>query len=171
MGCRGLLLGSASARCLLRLAEVGSAASDSLSHRAKNGMLGRTALLLAHTTLARGLVARAAVPALSVNTCARSASLCMQAQASRPTVLVPVADVGLGPGLGSADPNPNPEQASRLTVLVPVADVGLADPNPNPEQAIRLTVLVPVADDSEEIETACITDTLTRAGAEVVVAS
>ena len=110
-------------------------------------MLGRTALLLAHTTLARGLVARAAVPALSVNTCARSASLCMQAQASRPTVLVPVADVGLGPGLGSADPNPNPEQASRLTVLVPVAD------------------------DSEEIETACITDTLTRAGAEVVVAS
>mmetsp|Transcript_6645 Transcript_6645/g.15637 ORF Transcript_6645/g.15637 Transcript_6645/m.15637 type:complete len:194 (-) Transcript_6645:108-689(-) len=35
----------------------------------------------------------------------------------------------------------------------------------------RLTVLVPVADDSEEIETACITDTLTRAGAEVVVAS
>ena len=104
-------------------------------------MLGRTALFLAHTTLARGLVARAAVPALSMNTYTRSSSLCMQAQ------------------------------ASRLTVLVPVADVGLADPNPNPEQAIRLTVLVPVADDSEEIETACITDTLTRAGAEVVVAS
>lgn len=32
-------------------------------------------------------------------------------------------------------------------------------------------VLVPIADDSEEIETACITDTLTRFGAEVVVAS
>ena len=76
-------------------------------------MLGRTALLLAHTTLARGLVARAAAPALST----RSSSVCMQAQAS------------------------------------------------------RLTVLVPVADDSEEIETSCITDTLTRAGAEVVVAS
>ncbi|CAE8636394.1 unnamed protein product [Polarella glacialis] len=35
----------------------------------------------------------------------------------------------------------------------------------------EITVLVPVADDSEEIETACITDTLTRAGAKVVVAS
>eukprot|EP00928_Gymnodinium_smaydae_P017944 TRINITY_DN16840_c1_g3_i1.p1 TRINITY_DN16840_c1_g3~~TRINITY_DN16840_c1_g3_i1.p1 ORF type:complete len:188 (+),score=61.73 TRINITY_DN16840_c1_g3_i1:198-761(+) len=34
-----------------------------------------------------------------------------------------------------------------------------------------LKVLVPVADDSEEIETACITDTLVRAGAEVTVAS
>lgn len=75
--------------------------------------VGRTALLLAHTTLARGLVARAVAPALST----RSSSVCMQAQAS------------------------------------------------------RLTVLVPVADDSEEIETSCITDTLTRAGAEVVVAS
>mmetsp|Transcript_29532 Transcript_29532/g.84575 ORF Transcript_29532/g.84575 Transcript_29532/m.84575 type:complete len:304 (+) Transcript_29532:80-991(+) len=32
-------------------------------------------------------------------------------------------------------------------------------------------VLVPVANDSEEIETACITDVLTRAGAEVTVAS
>ena len=32
-------------------------------------------------------------------------------------------------------------------------------------------VLVPVADDSEEIETACITDTLVRAGASVTVAS
>jgi len=38
------------------------------------------------------------------------------------------------------------------------------------EAAVR-RVLVPVADDSEEIETACITDTLVRAGAEVVVAS
>jgi len=76
--------------------------------------LGRTALLLAHTTLARGLVARAAAPALSLT---RTSSVCMQAQAS------------------------------------------------------RVTVLVPVADDSEEIETSCITDTLTRAGAEVVVAS
>jgi hypothetical protein len=80
-------------------------------------MLGRTALLLTHTTLARGLVARAAVPALSISMNTRWSSLCMQAQAS------------------------------------------------------RLTVLVPVADDSEEIETSCITDTLTRAGAEVVVAS
>ena len=79
----------------------------------RTAMLGRTALLLAHTTLARGLVALAAAPALST----RSSSVCMQAQAS------------------------------------------------------RLTVLVPVADDSEEIETSCITDTLTRAGAEVVVAS
>jgi len=33
------------------------------------------------------------------------------------------------------------------------------------------TVLVPIADDSEEIETACITDTLVRAGASVTVAS
>ena len=33
------------------------------------------------------------------------------------------------------------------------------------------TVLVPIADDSEEIETACITDTLVRAGAAVTVAS
>lgn len=32
-------------------------------------------------------------------------------------------------------------------------------------------VLVPIADDSEEIETTCITDTLVRFGAEVVVAS
>jgi hypothetical protein len=32
-------------------------------------------------------------------------------------------------------------------------------------------VLVPIADDSEEIETTCITDTLTRFGAQVVVAS
>ena len=80
-------------------------------------MLGRTALLLAHTTLARGLVVRAAVPAVPVSMSTRSSSVCMQAQAS------------------------------------------------------RLTVLVPVADDSEEIETSCITDTLTRAGAEVVVAS
>ena len=34
-----------------------------------------------------------------------------------------------------------------------------------------LRVLVPIAEDSEEIETACITDTLVRAGAEVTVAS
>jgi len=34
-----------------------------------------------------------------------------------------------------------------------------------------MRVLVPIADDSEEIETTCITDTLTRFGAEVVVAS
>ena len=33
------------------------------------------------------------------------------------------------------------------------------------------TVLVPIADDSEEIETTCITDTLTRFGASVTVAS
>ena len=32
-------------------------------------------------------------------------------------------------------------------------------------------VLVPIADGSEEIETACITDTLTRFGAEVTIAS
>ena len=32
-------------------------------------------------------------------------------------------------------------------------------------------VLVPIADDSEEVETACITDTLVRAGASVTVAS
>ena len=32
-------------------------------------------------------------------------------------------------------------------------------------------MLVPIADSSEEIETACITDTLVRAGAEVTVAS
>lgn len=34
-----------------------------------------------------------------------------------------------------------------------------------------IKVLVPIAEDSEEIETACITDTLVRAGAEVTVAS
>jgi 4-methyl-5(b-hydroxyethyl)-thiazole monophosphate biosynthesis len=34
-----------------------------------------------------------------------------------------------------------------------------------------ISVLVPIADDSEEIETACITDTLVRAGAKVTVAS
>lgn len=34
-----------------------------------------------------------------------------------------------------------------------------------------VSVLVPIADDSEEIETACITDTLVRAGATVTVAS
>ena len=34
-----------------------------------------------------------------------------------------------------------------------------------------ISVLVPIADDSEEIETACITDTLVRAGADVTVAS
>lgn len=34
-----------------------------------------------------------------------------------------------------------------------------------------LKVLVPIAEDSEEIETACITDTLVRAGAAVTVAS
>jgi len=32
-------------------------------------------------------------------------------------------------------------------------------------------VLVPIADDSEEIETACITDILTRFGADVTIAS
>ena len=36
---------------------------------------------------------------------------------------------------------------------------------------MKKRVLVPIADDSEEIETTCITDTLTRFGAEVVVAS
>ena len=34
-----------------------------------------------------------------------------------------------------------------------------------------ISVLVPIADDSEEIETACIQDTLVRAGADVTVAS
>jgi 4-methyl-5(b-hydroxyethyl)-thiazole monophosphate biosynthesis len=37
--------------------------------------------------------------------------------------------------------------------------------------ASPVSVLVPIADDSEEIETACITDTLVRAGARVTVAS
>ena len=36
---------------------------------------------------------------------------------------------------------------------------------------IKKKVLVPIAEDSEEIETSCITDVLTRFGAEVVVAS
>merc|ERR1719253_816713 len=35
----------------------------------------------------------------------------------------------------------------------------------------KMQVLVPIAEDSEEIETACITDVLVRAGAEVTVAS
>ena len=34
-----------------------------------------------------------------------------------------------------------------------------------------MQVLVPVADGSEEIETSCITDTLTRCGCQVTVAS
>ena len=38
-------------------------------------------------------------------------------------------------------------------------------------EAAQLQVLVPIADDSEEIETACVTDTLVRAGAAVTVAS
>ena len=38
-------------------------------------------------------------------------------------------------------------------------------------QSTAPTVLVPIADDSEEIETACITDTLVRAGVSVTVAS
>jgi len=38
-------------------------------------------------------------------------------------------------------------------------------------ETIMKKVLVPIAQDSEEIETACITDTLTRFGAHVVVAS
>ena len=33
-----------------------------------------------------------------------------------------------------------------------------------------MKVLVPIADDSENIETACITDALARAGAEVTIA-
>ena len=37
--------------------------------------------------------------------------------------------------------------------------------------ATQKRVLVPIADGSEEIETACITDTLVRAGADVTVAS
>uniref|UniRef100_A0A7S0A3B7 DJ-1/PfpI domain-containing protein n=1 Tax=Pyrodinium bahamense TaxID=73915 RepID=A0A7S0A3B7_9DINO len=40
-----------------------------------------------------------------------------------------------------------------------------------PVEGSTFRVLVPVANDSEEIETACITDVLTRAGAEVTVAS
>ena len=36
---------------------------------------------------------------------------------------------------------------------------------------VRMRVLVPIADASEDIETACITDVLVRAGAEVTVAS
>lgn len=36
---------------------------------------------------------------------------------------------------------------------------------------MKKRVLVPIAEDSEEIETSCITDVLTRFGAEVVVAS
>ncbi|CAK9095344.1 unnamed protein product [Durusdinium trenchii] len=40
-----------------------------------------------------------------------------------------------------------------------------------PSEGRVLRVLVPIAEDSEEIETACITDVLTRAGAEVTVAS
>lgn len=39
------------------------------------------------------------------------------------------------------------------------------------ESTTKKRVLVPIADDSEEIETTCITDTLFRFGAEVVVAS
>jgi 4-methyl-5(b-hydroxyethyl)-thiazole monophosphate biosynthesis len=37
--------------------------------------------------------------------------------------------------------------------------------------SIKPAVLVPIADDSEEIETACITDTLVRAGIDVTIAS
>ena len=51
----------------------------------------------------------------------------------------------------------------------------LNDARPRPFSSTNLSmakrVLVPIADDSEEIETTCITDTLVRFGAEVVVAS
>jgi len=59
------------------------------------------------------------------------------------------------------------------TTLVRSLSLGVAPRASSPfmtEAAVR-RVLVPVADDSEEIETACITDTLVRAGAKVVVAS
>ena len=52
----------------------------------------------------------------------------------------------------------------RSATVPPVRHMMMAAGDP-------LRVLVPVADDSEEIETACITDTLVRAGAEVTVAS
>ena len=39
------------------------------------------------------------------------------------------------------------------------------------DEAMVMKVLVPIADDSEDIETACITDVLARAGAEVTTAS
>jgi hypothetical protein len=41
----------------------------------------------------------------------------------------------------------------------------------NDDSSVVKRVLVPIGDGSEEIETACLTDTLTRFGAQVVVAS
>ena len=58
------------------------------------------------------------------------------------------------------------------TTLVRSLSLGVAPRfSPLMTEAMVRRVLVPVADDSEEIETACISDTLVRAGAEVVVAS
>lgn len=52
------------------------------------------------------------------------------------------------------------------------AFTGLAPVAPRHRVARRAyQVLVPIAEDSEEIETACITDVLVRAGARVTVAS
>jgi hypothetical protein len=53
-----------------------------------------------------------------------------------------------------------------LTKLVQMSSTKLHVTDPSVKR-----VLVPIAQDSEEIETSCITDTLTRFGANVVVAS
>ena len=57
-----------------------------------------------------------------------------------------------------------------LLLLAP-SFTGLRRPSPARTALRAYTVLVPIAEGSEEIETACVTDVLTRAGAEVTVAS
>lgn len=49
--------------------------------------------------------------------------------------------------------------------------IGLLSFSSTTNLAMAKKVLVPIGDDSEEIETTCITDTLTRFGADVTIAS
>ncbi|KAL3787407.1 hypothetical protein HJC23_001804 [Cyclotella cryptica] len=64
---------------------------------------------------------------------------------------------------------------SSTTAFTPRSVYPLAKRISSANSSVSMTatkrVLVPIADDSEEIETTCITDTLVRFGAEVVVAS
>lgn len=65
--------------------------------------------------------------------------------------------------------------ATSTTAFTPRSVYPLATHYSSTTSSLSMTsakrVLVPIADDSEEIETTCITDTLVRFGAKVVVAS
>ena len=60
---------------------------------------------------------------------------------------------------------------SLLPALRSVVPLAAATRSVASQMAAQVNVLVPVADSSEDIETACITDVLVRAGAKVTVAS